>query len=159
MAVGLPAALAAKIFSSTFYANHDTKTPVRIAITSVVVNLALNLALMIPMQYVGLALSTSIASWANALQLAHALKKRRMFVTDATLRFRLIRIVIASLLMGLVLWALAGLLAGYFHMGLFVKIVGLGVLIGAGMLGYGLALRSLRVMNMSQLREYFVRKR
>src|SRR5262249_10504860 len=41
--LGLPAFLAVKVFLSSFYADRDTKTPVKIAVLCIAVNLALNL--------------------------------------------------------------------------------------------------------------------
>ena len=157
-AVGLPAALAAKIFSSTFYANQDTKTPVRIAMKCVALNMGLNLLLMWPLGYVGLALSTSIASWANALMLAKALKPRALFIPDATFLFRLPRLVAASVFMGLILAVMAYLLASYFKASLLLKIFALIVLIGVGGAAYGAALMQLHVIKPSEVRGYFKRK-
>lgn len=152
--LGLPAALAAKIFASTFYANHDTKTPVRIAMTCVAVNLVLNLTLIWPVGYVGLALSTSIASWVNACMLAKALKKRSLFVPDTTLRFRLPRMLAACSIMGVALWGMNYVLAGYLAGGLLSKIVALSLLIGGGGAVYGVSLLMLRVMRISELKAY-----
>jgi putative peptidoglycan lipid II flippase len=157
-AVGLPASLAVKIFASTFYANQDTRTPVKIAMLCVAVNLCLNLALMGPMKYVGLALSTSIANWVNAACLAASLHRRRLFIADTLLKFRVIRMTLAALIMGALLWAACIPLGGYFHAILPVKILALAALIAAGMLFYGGSLLALRVLSPTQLREYF-RKR
>ncbi len=156
-AVGLPAALAAKIFSSTFYANQDTKTPVRIAMTCVAVNLGLNVALMWPLGYVGLAISTSVASWVNALLLARGLHARALFIPDLALRFRLPRIVVASVVMGGALWVSMTLLAPYFVQSLLLKLLALMVLIGVGAAVYGASLLVLRVAKPSELKAYFKR--
>ncbi len=157
-AIGLPPALAVKIFASTFYANQDTKTPVRIAIACVCINLVLNLTLMGPMGYVGLALSASIASWVNALSLAHGLHKRTLFVMDATFRFRMLRMMASSLLLGGALWAVYSVLKGYFQGALIIKLLALSLLIGAGMAVYGGALLAFKVINVSEMKGYFRRK-
>jgi putative peptidoglycan lipid II flippase len=154
-ALGLPAALAVKIFASTFYANQDTRTPVRIAIICVCINLFFNLALMGPLQYVGLALSTSMASWANALMLWLGLHKRRLFVMDAVLRFRLARITAASLIMGAGLWGAYSLLAGYMGGGLVIRVAALMALIGSGAGIYAAALLAFKVIKPSELKGYF----
>lgn len=54
-----------KVLAPGFFARQDLKTPVRIAIICMVVNMALNLALIWPLQHVGLALATSLASMLN----------------------------------------------------------------------------------------------
>jgi putative peptidoglycan lipid II flippase len=157
-AVGLPAALAVKIFASTFYANQDTKTPVRIAVVCVGINLALNLALMGPMKYVGLALSASIASWVNALALGRSLHKRKLFVMDTIFRFRLLRMTAGALLMGAALWAAYTALADYFATGLIIKVLALGVLIGSGMVVYAVTLFALKVVNIREFKNYLRRR-
>ena len=158
-AVGLPASLAVKIFASTFYANHDTKTPVKIAMVSVAVNLFFNLTLMHWLGYVGLALSTSISGWVNVTLLAIALRKRAFFVPDSLLKLRLSGISAASLIMGCGLFLARMPLGVYFQGGLAVKIIALAALIGIGAIIYGSALLALRVLKISQLKEYFVKRR
>lgn len=74
--LGLVAFAAAKVTASAFYALSDTKTPVRIAVICMILNSALNLLLMGPLGVGGLALSTSIAAWANAGLLLWHLRKK-----------------------------------------------------------------------------------
>lgn len=155
--IGLPGALAAKIFASTFYANQDTRTPVRIAMICVAVNLALNLILMFPIGYVGLALSTSVASWVNAVMLARALKARNLFIPDAMLKFRLPRMLMAALAMAAVLFVVAPFLAPYFSESLLQQVSALMVLIGVGGGAYGVMLVMLRVARPRDLKGYFKR--
>lgn len=154
-AVGLPAFLMVKIFASTFYANQDTKTPVKIAIACVLINLFFNLTLMGPMQYVGLALSTSIAGWVNALALCNCLHKRKLFIADNLFKFRIIRMLLGSFIMGAALLLSHHFLAGYFHAGLFVRITALCALITIGGGIYGLCLFTMKVLKPSQMRDYF----
>lgn len=64
-ALGLPAFILAKIFMPIFYANHDTKTPMKITIYALTLNTLLNIVLMIPFGQNGIALGSSIAAWYN----------------------------------------------------------------------------------------------
>ena len=157
-AVGTPAFLMVKIFASTFYANQDTKTPVKIAIACVLINLFFNLTLMGPLKYVGHALSTSIAGWVNAIALGSYLHKRNLFIADTLFKFRISRILIGSAIMGLALFLMYPTLETYFHAGLLIKACALSVFIAAGGGVYALSLFFLKVLKLSQLREYF-RKR
>ncbi len=75
-AVGLPAYVVGKVLSTCFFARQDTKTPVKVALVSVSVNLALNFLLIWKLEHIGLALSTGLAAWANAGILAYVMKKR-----------------------------------------------------------------------------------
>lgn len=59
-----------------FYANKDTRTPVKIAAVMVCMNISLNFILMQFMQHRGLALSTSITSMANYFALVYMIKRK-----------------------------------------------------------------------------------
>lgn len=75
-ALGLPACGLIKILVSAFYALHDTRTPVKTASVSLIVNVGCNLALMHWLKIGGLALATSFAATFNAVLLYRALSKR-----------------------------------------------------------------------------------
>ncbi|NVL90583.1 MAG: murein biosynthesis integral membrane protein MurJ [Desulfobacterales bacterium] len=75
-ALGLWAFSGVRIVVSTFYAIQDTKTPVKIAVISLLVNIVLSISLMGPLRHGGLALATSIAAVVNLILLIQALKKR-----------------------------------------------------------------------------------
>ncbi len=62
---GLPAFVLSKILTPIFYASGDTKTPLRITINSLIINSILNLVLMIPFGYLGIAFGSLIAAWYN----------------------------------------------------------------------------------------------
>jgi putative peptidoglycan lipid II flippase len=74
--VGLPAFAGVGVLTRTFYALGDTRKPVQASFVSVALNLALNLALMVPLAHLGLALSTSVTAMANLGQLGFYLRRR-----------------------------------------------------------------------------------
>jgi putative peptidoglycan lipid II flippase len=84
-ASGLPAYILIKIFSTTFFSNKDTKTPVVVAVCAVFLNIILNLLFIQILGHVGLALATSITAWINALTLGYILFKRGLFTLDQQL--------------------------------------------------------------------------
>lgn len=63
--LGIPAFVGVKIAQTPYYAAQNTKTPVKIAVICMILNLALNLILMQFFQQGGLAFATSISSWLN----------------------------------------------------------------------------------------------
>ncbi len=75
-AVGLWAFSCIRVVVSAFYALQDTRTPVKIAVVALLVNVVMSVALMFPMRHSGLALATSIASAVNIIVLAVILRKR-----------------------------------------------------------------------------------
>ncbi|CAG2172373.1 unnamed protein product [Oppiella nova] len=78
-AIGLPAFILIKILTPIFYANQDTKTPLKITIYSLIINTLLNIILMIKFSHVGIALGSSIAAWYNAFLLYKYTKKHVIF--------------------------------------------------------------------------------
>lgn len=67
LAAGLPGYVLIKIFTTTFFAREDTKTPVFIGVFSVFLNIVISLCLLKTLQYVGIALATALSSWVNGL--------------------------------------------------------------------------------------------
>jgi len=113
LSVGLPSYILIKVLTPGYYARHDTKTPVRYAMLSMLVNLVLNLALIVPLEHMGPPLATAIASSVNVAMLYATLKKRGQFAADARLRRRAPRLLLAALLMGALLWGAQGWILPY----------------------------------------------
>jgi putative peptidoglycan lipid II flippase len=67
--------MAAKVFTTTFFANKDTGTPLIGGVVSIVSNLIFIVLLMPYMKHTGIALATSLSSWCNVLYLLFSLKK------------------------------------------------------------------------------------
>lgn len=102
-ACGLPAFLLVKIFASCFFAAQDTKTPVRIAIVCVLVNLTFNLLLKESFAHVGMAMATSISGWLNALCLGYVLHRKKRFVPDYALGSFISKTILSCSLMHIIL--------------------------------------------------------
>lgn len=66
---GLPAFCCVKVATNPFHARKDTVTPMRISMLLLLANLILNLVLMQFLRQGGLALATSLCSWANVVTL------------------------------------------------------------------------------------------
>ncbi|APZ44439.1 murein biosynthesis integral membrane protein MurJ [Acidihalobacter ferrooxydans] len=81
-AVGLPAFMLLKVLAPGFYARQDTRTPVRVGIIAMVVNMGLTVVIVLPWYllklpgpHAGLALSTSLAAYLNAVMLYRRLRR------------------------------------------------------------------------------------
>jgi len=159
--VGLPAFLAVKIFAPGFFANHDTKTPFKIAMLCVVVNLFFNLVLVFVfhMAHVGMALATSIAGWVNVAVMVFILRKRGIFVADDLLTARLLKMLIASVIMAIALMLLQGYFTSMYDQGIAMKILALGSVIAIGMGVYGSAILALKAYDASMITKLVRRKR
>lgn len=73
--IGLPAFMLVKVLIPGWFARQDTKTPVKIGLWAMAVSMLLNLILIWPLGHVGLALSTSLAAWFNAICLYIGLRR------------------------------------------------------------------------------------
>jgi len=87
--------------------------------------------------HVGLAMATALAAWFNVLLLAGALRRRTFLVWDTRLKARVVRIAGASMAMGAVLWAVQGMIMPWFDEAIPQRILGLALLVGAGLTVYG----------------------
>ncbi len=96
--LGLWAFCGVQVLARVFYAQQDTRTPVRIAATMVGLNLVLNLILVWPLQEAGLALSSSICGVGNMALLLWALRKRMGLLGGRRMVYSGLRIAAASLL-------------------------------------------------------------
>ncbi|WP_207458468.1 murein biosynthesis integral membrane protein MurJ [Azospirillum sp. SYSU D00513] len=151
-ALGLPAFVVIRSLVNGFYARHDTRTPVRIAVVAVAVNVALKFALMGPLAQVGLAVATSVSAWVNAGLLAFLLTRRGLFTPDARLFRNLPRMAVAAAGMGAVLWLAQTQLAPWLTAnGLFERVVALALLVAAGGLAYGLLAIGLGLLRRADL--------
>lgn len=74
--IGLIAYCTSKTLIRAFYSFKDTRTPVRIGLLTLVLNVLLNLILMIPLKQAGLALSTSVTAFIGLFLMMKEMKKR-----------------------------------------------------------------------------------
>lgn len=102
--LGLPAFVMQKVLQPLYFAREDTKTPFRYALIAMIINAVVAIGLAYSIGFIGAALGTSIAGWAMVWLLLRG--KRGMGEVarfDARFLYRIWRIMVASLLMGLFL--------------------------------------------------------
>ncbi len=93
-------------FSKVFYSLKDTKTPLVAGAVSVGINIILNFVLVRYLDYQGLALATSIAVSASALLLIISIRKRLGKFGGSRLVKNFLKIMVASVIMGLLTYLL-----------------------------------------------------
>ena len=103
-AVGLWAFAGVRVVSQAFYSLQNTKTPVRIAILALMVNILLSVILMQPLAHGGLALATSLAAIVNLVLLTVRLRKRIGRMDGKRILRSLLKIIPVSALMGIAGW-------------------------------------------------------
>jgi putative peptidoglycan lipid II flippase len=140
LVIGLPAYVLVKVLTPGFFARKDTKTPVYTAGISLLINIALNLTLIPIMGVAGLALAGAIAAWANCAMLYAILHRRGHFHIEPDLLFRIGRIILSALAMGVTIYFLAPMGDAYYGAGALSRVLSILVLVGAGAIVYfGLA--------------------
>jgi len=137
---GLLAFILIKVLAPGYYARQDTRTPVRIGVIAMAVNMLLNLLLIFPLQHAGLALATSLSAYLNAFLLFRGLRKGRVYQAEAGWVGLIVRVGLAALVMVvLLIWLTPGL-DYWVESDRVERIVRLALLIGAGGAGYLLML-------------------
>lgn len=99
-AFGLFAYAAVKVVVPVYYSFQDTKTPVLIAVVSMISNIVFNLLLMRPMSYGGLALASSLSSTLNLVLLMWYLRKKMGRIGGKIILSSCWKMVLASSIMG-----------------------------------------------------------
>ncbi len=102
---GAPAFVLMQIINRAFYARQDTRTPMRVALVQVAVNVALGLGLFAIIGVPGIAAATSAASWLSVAQMAVILRRRGHYQPSRRAWSRLARAGLASAILGAALAA------------------------------------------------------
>ena len=98
---GLPAFVLIKIFSTFFFANNDTKTPFLISLISVLLNIFISIYYFKSIGFIIIPIATTVSSWFNSLILFIFLLKRNLFEFNSIFVIRFLKIVFASIIMGI----------------------------------------------------------
>ncbi len=99
-AIGLPAFSLIKVFSAFFFARHNTKVPFYISLTSVLLNVFISVVFFKEVGFIIIPIATTISSWFNAILLFIFLKIKDLFSFNLVFLNRFVKILLASVLMG-----------------------------------------------------------
>lgn len=138
--IGLVPIVLVKVLAPGYFARKDTRTPVRVGVIAMVVNIIASLALFIPMHHVGLAAATSIAALVNAGLLYSGLHRSGVFRREPGWPLLLVRVAAASALMGLVLYMAMGDSGWWLDQSIMERVLRLAWLVPAGLATYFIAL-------------------
>jgi putative peptidoglycan lipid II flippase len=137
-AVGLPAFVLIRVLQPGFFAREDTVTPTVFAGISVVINIAISLALFPTMAHVGIAVATSVSAWANTALLGVFLARRGHFRLPPAEARRLLLILLSALAMAAMLVGVLAVEPTLFAAGgsFIIQALALALLCGIGFVGY-----------------------
>lgn len=156
-ALGLPGYVLIKVLQPGFFARENTRAPMQMAAITVVVNIVVSLLLFGPLGHVGIAIATTVAAWVNVFLLARGLKglvhPGKDFWTKS------LRITIASVVMGILVWIGYQVLGSWFGEGegFWKQCLALGLLIGLGMSAYAVLVLMLKATSLAELKAGFRR--
>lgn len=165
-ALGLPAFVLIKVFSPAYFAREDTKTPMRYAAISLTANTIGSIVLFFLFRHLGwrpqlgIAVATTFGGWLNAYLLWSTLRRRGEFEADARLLRNLPFIALASVAMGLAIYAAADHFAPYLKAGrgFLTEVTALAALVAIGIAVFAIAILATGVMSPAQLSR-FTRRR
>ena len=99
--LGLPAFALIKVFSTFFFANHDTKTPFYISLISVILNILISIYYFKSIGFIIIPIATTISSWFNSILLFIFLKNKDLFQFNKIFFIRFTKIIFVSMMMGI----------------------------------------------------------
>lgn len=97
--IGLVGLIIVKVLAPGFYSRQDIKTPVKIAIITLVLTQLMNLIFIVPLQHAGLSLSIGLAACLNAGLLLWQLLKQKIYAPQPGWLVFIIKLVISVVIM------------------------------------------------------------
>lgn len=155
-AIGLPAYIAIKVFSTAHWARQDTVTPVKISVVATVLNIALSIVLIQFMGVVGIALATGLTGWLQFGAHIWYLRGHEAATLDARFKVAAVKIVGASVVMAALVYV--GAMFAVFDTKL-LSAVALGGVVAGGMVVYGALVLGSGAVDRRALMGYFRRKK
>ena len=134
--VGLLGIILIKVLAPGFYAQQNIRTPVKIAIFTLIVTQLLNLAFIVPLQHAGLALAISVGACINAGLLFWQLRKQQLFQPQPGWTKFLLKLVVAVTVMSAVLLGMMHFMPAWDHGQMLERFLRLGALVAAGVVTY-----------------------
>lgn len=157
-AIGLPAYIAVKVFSTAYWSRQDTMSPVKISILITAINIILSLILIGPFGVAGIAISTGLVGWLQLALLYKGVRQYSDLKFDDRFKRVVFKIIFSALLMAFML-----LLADKYYLDIssaaeLEKIAGLSFMIVLGLITYGLAIITTGAIKPTELKKYLSRK-
>lgn len=100
--IGIWAIVGVRVVTASFYSMQDTKTPVKVAVIALAVNIILSVILMKPLKHGGLALANSIASCVNFVLLFFFLRRKLGKVDARKILHSFVKTIFAASIMGVI---------------------------------------------------------
>lgn len=138
--LGLLGLILVKVLAPAFYSRQDIKTPVKIAIFTLLATQAMNLLFIGPFKHAGLALAIGLGACLNAGLLYFYLRRANIYKPQAGWWGFMFKLLVAVSVMGGVLYVAMGDNQHWMHLKLLAKLTSVTMLVGLGAVSYFAAL-------------------
>lgn len=152
---GLSAFILNKIFTPIFYANDDQKTPLKITIYSLIINIILNILFARFYGAVGIAIGSSAAAWIGVLMLYVSVKNKYGFSIGDQNWYFIFKILISAAIMAAVVLFAKEFFIQYYANKTSQQILQLLCLVLTGLCSYCAASFALGLISITQIRQLF----
>ena len=149
---GTPAFVLTRVLAPAFFARGDTKAPMRFALISVAVQIALGILLFRLVGFQGIAAATATASWITVVQMFVALSRRNLYHPSGAALARIGKVILASVALG-VLMAVASALRSFYQPYLLRKEIAVLAVVALGGVAYVALLFAVRAIKPADLRK------
>ncbi len=130
--IGLVGLMFVKVLAPGFYARQNIKTPVKIAVITLIATQLMNFTFIWSLRHTGLALAIGLAAWLNAGMLYWKLRQHRIFTPLPGWPLFVVKALVALSAMAGVLWWMASGPDFWLQSGIWQRIERLAVVIAAG---------------------------
>ena len=134
--IGLVALILVKILAPAFYARQNIRTPVKVAIVSLVATQLMNFALIWHLRHAGLALAISFGACVNAALLYRLLRRADVYRPQPGWAIFTLKLGLAVYVMGAIVWLTAGPSSEWLAAGAAERILRLAGVVVLGALTY-----------------------
>lgn len=143
--IGILAFALRDVLTRGFYSMEDSKTPMINSIISIVFNISLNLILVKPLGYKGLAIATAVSAYIGLFLFNRSMKKKIEGYSSRDNYIVFAKALFAALIMGLGVKLVYGILGTSLVGGLLLKLIALLSAVGVGIIIYAIVMHFLKV--------------
>lgn len=133
---GLLGVILVKVLAPGFYSRQNIKTPVKIALITLIMTQIMNLIFINSLKHVGLALSIGIAACFNAALLYWQLRQQNIFHPQPGWAIFLSKLVVAVLVMAIVLIGIMSLMPCWDQGSMLQRLLHLAIVVATAMMAY-----------------------
>ena len=153
--IGILAFALRDVLTRGFYSMEDSKTPMINSIISIIFNISLNLILVKPLGYKGLAIATAVSAYIGLLLFNRSMRKKIEGYSSRDNYIVFVKSLFAALIMGLGVKLVYGIVASSLVGGLLFKLIALASAVGVGVIVYALIMHFLRVEEYEMIFDMF----